>query len=63
MHYPCELSFQRKKEKTSFIVSDHKDNTELNFYPNHIKDGAVPLLSAHSWVSIPFGGKNAEILN
>lgn len=63
MYCPLSLSFQHKKEKTTFIVLDHEDNIELNFYRNHRKDGAVPLLSTHSWVNIHLGGKNAQILN
>lgn len=44
-------------------MSDHEGNSQLDFCPNHIKDGAVPLLSCHSCVNVNFQGKKMQIFN
>lgn len=44
-------------------MSDHEDNSQLDFCPNHIKNGAVPFTELLQLYEHIFSGGKMQILN
>lgn len=44
-------------------MSDHENNSQLDFCPSHIKDGAVPFTELSQLCEHKFSGEKMQILN